>query len=70
MKFHVPIAHNQLYFQKYNTEVCQSVTKDCQMNQSPDSRPPKITEITENLSDSVRHALDVTKRGCEELLIE
>jgi len=70
VKFHVPIAHNQLYVQKYNTEVCQSVTKDCQMNQSPDRRPPKITEITENLSDSVLHALEVTKRGCEELLIE
>ena len=40
------------------------------MNQSPDRRPPKITEITENLSDSVLHALEVTKRGCEELLIE
>ena len=40
------------------------------MNQSPDRRSPKNTEITENLSDSVRHALEVTKRGCEELLIE
>jgi tyrosyl-tRNA synthetase len=40
------------------------------MKQSPDRRPPNITEITENLSESVRHALEVTKRGCEELLIE
>lgn len=40
------------------------------MKQSPDRRPPNITEINENLSDSVRHALEVTKRGCEELLIE
>lgn len=40
------------------------------MKQSPDSRPPNNAVNTENLSDSVRHALEVTKRGCEELLIE
>lgn len=40
------------------------------MKQSPDSRSPNNAVITENLSDSVRHALEVTKRGCEELLIE
>ena len=40
------------------------------MKQSPDSRSPNNAVNTENLSDSVRHALEVTKRGCEELLIE
>ncbi|MCR2746306.1 tyrosine--tRNA ligase [Limnobacter parvus] len=40
------------------------------MKQSPDSRAPINAVNTENLSESVRHALEVTKRGCEELLIE
>lgn len=40
------------------------------MKQSPDSGSLKNTEFDENLSESVRHALDVSKRGCEELLIE
>ncbi len=40
------------------------------MKQSPDRRPPDITENTEKISPSVLNALEVTKRGCEELLIE
>jgi tyrosyl-tRNA synthetase len=40
------------------------------MKQSPDRTPPINTENTDNLSESVQHALAVTKRGCEELLIE
>lgn len=40
------------------------------MKQSPDSRAPINAVNTDDLSESVRHALEVTKRGCEELLIE
>ncbi len=40
------------------------------MKQSPDRRPLDITENTEKLSSSVLNTLEVTKRGCEELLIE
>lgn len=40
------------------------------MNQSPDKTPPINAGNTDNLSESVQHALAVTKRGCEELLIE
>jgi tyrosyl-tRNA synthetase len=40
------------------------------MKPSPDSRLFNKSEISQNLSESVFHALEVTKRGCEELLIE
>lgn len=40
------------------------------MNQSPDSGASNNLHKEAMLSDSVLHALQVTKRGCEELLIE
>ncbi|HEY1058096.1 MAG TPA: tyrosine--tRNA ligase [Limnobacter sp.] len=40
------------------------------MNQSPVSGESNNLQAETKLSDSVAHALEVTKRGCEELLIE
>ncbi|HEX4842429.1 MAG TPA: tyrosine--tRNA ligase [Limnobacter sp.] len=40
------------------------------MKQSPDKRGENNSVDASNVSETVRHALEVTKRGCEELIIE
>ncbi|WP_370264461.1 tyrosine--tRNA ligase [Limnobacter sp.] len=40
------------------------------MKQSPDRRDQNNSDGSPVISETVRHALEVTKRGCEELLIE
>ena len=40
------------------------------MNQSPDSGGSNNLQNRANLPDSVLHALEVTQRGCQELLVQ